>query len=148
MVAEAEKALTSQEGPEAVGEVAGGGSPALEEAPEYFVRFSIDQRLQHILLMVSFIMLVATGLPQKFSTTPWAEWMVLHLGGIDTTRLLHRVFAVTFIVVSGYHILSLVVSLLRGRLRPSMVPNLGDFQDVLTEVRYSLGLTEEHPHFD
>jgi formate dehydrogenase gamma subunit len=147
-MAQVKETLTPLEGAPAAEEVAGGDRLGREEIPEHFIRFSLDQRLQHFFLMISFIMLVVTGLPQKFSTTPWAEWIVLHLGGIDTTRLLHRIFAVMMIAVAVYHVLSLLVSLLRGRLRPSMVPNLRDFQDVFQEVRYSLGLTEEHPHCD
>jgi formate dehydrogenase gamma subunit len=145
---QAEEALSPIEGAAATEDVAGGGLLRQEAAPEHFVRFSFGERVQHFFLMISFVMLVTTGLPQKFSTTPWAEWIVIHLGGIDTTRALHRIFAVVMVTVAVLHVLSLLVSLLRGRLRPSMVPSLRDFQDVFQEVRYSLGLTDEHPHFD
>jgi formate dehydrogenase subunit gamma len=147
-MAQAQEALTPVEGAAATEEVGRADSLKREETPEYFARFSVDQRLQHFLLVIAFTMLVLTGLPQKFSTTPWAEWIVLHLGGIDTTRFLHRIFAVLMMAVAVSHILSLVVSLVRGRLRPTMVPSLRDFQDVFLEVRYSLGLTDQHPHFD
>lgn len=145
---QAEQTLSPGERAAATEEVGGGDLLGQEAAPEYFVRFNIVERVQHFFLMISFVMLVTTGLPQKFSTTPWAEWIVLHLGGIDTTRALHRIFAVIMITVALVHVLSLLGSLLRGRLRPSMVPSLRDFQDVFQEVRYSLGLTDEHPHFD
>src|SRR3989304_3670361 len=145
---QAQEALSPMEGASATEEVAGGDLLGQEAAPEHFVRFGFVERVQHFFLMISFVMLVTTGLPQKFSTTPWAEWIVIHLGGIDTTRALHRIFAVVMVVVAVLHVLSLLVSLLRGRLRPSMVPSLRDFQDVFQEVRYSLGLTDEHPHFD
>ena len=145
---QAQEALGPIEGAAAAEDVASGGLLRQEAGPEHFVRFSFAERVQHFFLMISFVMLVTTGLPQKFSTTPWAEWIVIHLGGIDTTRALHRIFAVVMITVALLHVLSLVVSLARGRLRPSMVPSLRDFQDVFQEVRYSLGLTDEHPHFD
>jgi formate dehydrogenase subunit gamma len=145
---QAQDTLSPIEGAAVTEEVGGGDLLGQEAAPKYFVRFNFVERVQHFFLMISFVMLVTTGLPQKFSTTPWAEWIVIHLGGIDTTRALHRIFAVIMITVALVHVLSLLVSLVRGRLRPSMVPSLRDFQDVFQEVRYSLGLTDEHPHFD
>jgi formate dehydrogenase subunit gamma len=145
---QAQDTLGPIEGAAVTEEVGGGDLLGQEAAPKYFVRFNFVERVQHFFLMISFVMLVTTGLPQKFSTTPWAEWIVIHLGGIDTTRALHRIFAVIMITVALVHVLSLLVSLVRGRLRPSMVPSLRDFQDVFQEVRYSLGLTDEHPHFD
>jgi cytochrome b subunit of formate dehydrogenase len=33
---------------------------------QYFVRFSLKQRIEHILTMVTFVGLCVTGLPQKF----------------------------------------------------------------------------------
>ena len=51
-----------------------------------FQRFSWNARLQHIFLFVSFTLLALTGIPQKYSHTPWARLMVDLMSGIEAAR--------------------------------------------------------------
>ena len=74
---------------------------AFKSEPDYFVRFSLSQRVEHVALMVSFTMLSVTGLAQRFYTAAWAQWVITALGGIGYTRLVHRGFAVLFILSIG-----------------------------------------------
>lgn len=115
--------------------------------PIEFERFSLSQRVEHLVLIVSFLTLVLTGLPQKFYDAPWAYGLVLAMGGIDTTRFIHRTFAVVFIMEGVYHLESLLVGAIQGRLRPSMLPTLRDVHDALNMLRYSLGLVDQQPQF-
>jgi len=54
---------------------------------EMVVRFTVGQRLEHLLLMVTFTMLCLTGLPQKMHDAPWAASIINALGGIEQARL-------------------------------------------------------------
>ncbi|MBI4319154.1 MAG: cytochrome b/b6 domain-containing protein [Chloroflexi bacterium] len=121
--------------------------PKLVQAEE-FVRFNPGQRLEHFLLMVAFLGLCLTGIPQKFYGEAWASWLILLMGGIETTRLIHRFFAVLLVLESLYHVFYIVLGLLRGNQRPSMVPKLQDFRDSFGMLRYSVGLLPEPPKFD
>jgi formate dehydrogenase subunit gamma len=121
-------------------------SPLLDT--EWVVRFNVSQRLQHLVLAVSFVGLVITGLPQKYTDWPLATWTINQLGGIDSARLIHRSFAVAFVLLALYHVLEIGFMAVRGRLRPTMVPNLKDVFDALTMLRYSLGLASTPPRFD
>ena len=48
-------------------------------------------------MMVTFLALVFTGLPLKFSQAPWASGLMHFLGGARTAGLVHRVCAsITF----------------------------------------------------
>jgi|SRR3989304_3231288 len=116
--------------------------------PQRFVRFSLSQRLEHLVLMLIFLALVLTGLPQRFYDHPWSQWTVLHLGGIDNTRFLHRTFALVFMGQALYHLVTVVHLATRGRLRPTIVPTLKDVSDAWQMLRYSLGVAEERPKFD
>ena len=118
-----------------------------ESIPEYFIRFSVNQRVQHILLMVSFIVLSVTGLAQRYYTTGWGEGIILGLGGIEYTRLIHRAFGLLFTLIIGYHLWYLDYVLFLRHSRASMLPNLKDFHDVITTVRYSFGFAEKPPQF-
>jgi hypothetical protein len=57
---------------------------------EYVVRFSRRQRIEHLLVMLLFVVLAVTGFPQKFPDNGWARVTVDLLGGIERTRWLHR----------------------------------------------------------
>ncbi len=115
--------------------------------PDYFVRFVPRQRVEHIVLMVSFIVLAVTGLAQKYSSAGWGEWVIMNLGGIAYTRLIHRAFGLLFSLGAVYHFAFLGYSLLIRHARPSMLPTLKDFQDVVATLRYSFGFIENPPQY-
>lgn len=113
----------------------------------YLQRFSLNQRLQHIIVLLSFTALTVTGITQKFYTAGWAEWLILNMGGIEATRLLHRAFALIFVLAAGYHLLYLGHIIFVRHSRLSMLPNLKDVRDIVVTMRYSFGFTEERPQF-
>jgi formate dehydrogenase subunit gamma len=123
-------------------------APIAAKQARDFVRFSVSQRLQHVLLIVSFTTLVITGVPQKFIWASWAQAMVLGMGGIDLTRIIHRTSAVIFVLEVVFHFGAVAVSVLRGRFSPSMIPGRKDVIDALAYFRYCFGLESERPLFD
>ena len=112
-----------------------------------FVRFSVSQRLEHLLTMVCFGVLLLTGLPQKFNDASLSIWVVDSFGGIDNVRFVHRVFATAFIFSAFYHVGAIGLSIIRGRFNPTMTPTLRDFADALVMLRYSVGLANSKPRF-
>lgn len=115
--------------------------------PEQFVRFSVSQRLEHLLMMTTFTLLVVTGIPQKFFGAGWAQSMIVTFGGIETTRLIHRITATIFCLEGGYHALFIGYLIARGRFAPSMIPGLRDVADAVNSFRYCIGLTNRTPKF-
>lgn len=116
--------------------------------PQRFVRFSTLQRVEHLLVMIFFLMLVITGLPQEFFENPWAIWIIDRLGGIDTTRFIHRVSGILFASLAFWHLGRVALLVFLRKARPSMVPTFKDFSDAVMMLRYYLGLSEVHPKFD
>ncbi|MBI2987748.1 MAG: cytochrome C [Deltaproteobacteria bacterium] len=113
----------------------------------YFTRFSVRQRLEHLLIMVLFLVLALTGFPQKFFTAGWAQWLILHLGGIDRVRWLHRMSGILFSVVALEHGGVVLLLVLMKRIQLNMVPSKKDFWDAIVTLRYYLGLSEEQARF-
>lgn len=114
-----------------------------------FTRFALSQRLEHILLLISFGLLCLTGLPQKFHGTAWAQWIMSALGGIGTTRLIHHIFAFMLAFELLYHVIVIAYELLLVRPRPlSMLPRLQDVRDGLRSVTHLSGLRLEKLRFD
>lgn len=115
---------------------------------QQFTRFNRIQRVEHLLILVSFVALCVTGLPQKFFTAGISEVIVGALGGIDSTRVIHRMFAGVFIIESSFHVLYLGYMFLAGRAPFGMIPTLKDVRDFYKRMRYFVGLQPEPPPSD
>jgi cytochrome b subunit of formate dehydrogenase len=82
---------------------------------ETFVRFRPFERFLHILVMSSFLLLVATGMPLKFYYTGWAQALVDVMGGLEAAAQLHRLGAIITFTYFALHIGSLVLAGVRNR---------------------------------
>jgi cytochrome b subunit of formate dehydrogenase len=98
-------------------------------------------------MTLSFTLLAVTGLPQRYALAGWAEWMIATMGGIETVRIVHRVSAVVFILVTVFHFVSLAYAVIVKRSRMMILPSLKDLTDMLDAIRYNLGLARRHPRF-
>lgn len=100
------------------------------------------------MIMVLFIILAVTGIPQRFFEAEWAQWLIVHLGGIDRVRWLHRVSGILFALVATLHIGVVLSLVLMRRVDLNMVPTKKDFRDAIVTLRYYLGLSEQQAQFD
>ncbi len=118
--------------------------------PPEVERFTLAQRIEHFVLIITFNVLAFTGLPQKYFWTPWAQAIVRALGGIERTRLIHRTFAVVLILEGVYHLGAVWRARRAGRERgpAGMAVSFQDVRNVLADIAYLLGLREERPAFD
>ncbi len=114
---------------------------------DYIVRFNVRQRIEHIALIVVFTALAVTGLLQRYYTGWFAEWAIVRIGGVETVRVIHRIFGVTFTFALLYHLITLTYGLLVRRSRQSMLLSRKDFTDVVDSLRYALGFRSEPPEF-
>ena len=110
---------------------------------EYIRRFSVYRIIEHLVLIVLFVVLAATGLSQKFHSLGISQSVILALGGIDSTRFLHHVAAVFFTALIFQHILVNLISIALERGDTSMLITFKDAQDALHNVRYYLGLADQ-----
>jgi len=127
-----------------------------EAETRWYMRFVYYHRFLHALIITSFLGLVFTGMPLKFSETGWAQTMAHYMGGIQTAGYIHRVCGViTFlyfflhIFYALYYVIRLrEESLLKWFFGPnSMVPWIKDLEDVVGHLRWFLG-KGERPKFD
>jgi cytochrome b subunit of formate dehydrogenase len=113
---------------------------------EVFVRFRPFERFLHFLVVVSFLLLVTTGMPLKFYYADWAKWMVRWMGGLEVAGALHRFGAVITFVYFGLHLASLARSFLRHR-REFRDPRTGRFS-VRQYLRIAFGPDMPLPNRD
>lgn len=117
----------------------------MSEVQERFPRFRMMARIEHIVLLTSFTILAITGLPQKYPETAWAEAMINFMGGIETTRIIHRFSAFVLVLGSVYHIFTSAYRLFVKRERMRILPRVKDIRDVIDTLRFNLGLISGHP---
>lgn len=75
-----------------------------DEEEQWVIRFSKRHRFTHLLIIVSFLGLAATGLPLMYSFSDWGQWLVEMHGGLNVTRFVHRACALITLVYAGYHV--------------------------------------------
>ena len=111
----------------------------------YLFRFSLGQRVLHGLLMLSFLGLVATGMPLRYSQADWAIWLAHALGGFRVMGFFHRSFALLLTGCFLFHLghigrrLWLVKEsgILWGA--NTLVPQPKDLKEFYQHVRYFFG---------
>ena len=118
-------------------------------APAYD-RFTRSDRVQHAAMVVSFLVLTVTGLPQKYIylNNHYLDDLIELMGGLETVRVVHRWAATVLMLVTVYHILAAIHRVLVRRVSLSMLPRYQDVVDGLQAVRYNLGLAKERPRTD
>lgn len=140
---------------------------AIKDDEEY-VRFRPFDRFLHGLVVFSFLILVATGMPLKFYNTGWAEWMIKYMGGLQVAGAIHRFGAIITFLYFGLHLISLLKQFYRHRMEfknpdtgryslkrylkiafgPDMpLPNLYDVKDWWAHQKWFFGFGPE-PEFD
>jgi cytochrome b subunit of formate dehydrogenase len=69
----------------------------------------------HVIVIISFLILVTTGMPLKFYYAGWAKHVVHALGGVEATSRLHRFGAVLTFLYFGLHLSSIARGFWRRR---------------------------------
>ncbi|HKZ83787.1 MAG TPA: cytochrome b/b6 domain-containing protein [Anaerolineae bacterium] len=106
------------------------------------LRFRRPYRVEHWVFVASFTTLAVTGLAQKYAEAGVSQWIVAALGGIESVRVIHRIAAITLMVVAVYHIGALGYRLYVTRSRPHMLPGLFDVRNAWQSLKYNLGLSK------
>ncbi|MEZ4653506.1 MAG: hypothetical protein R3E12_07885 [Candidatus Eisenbacteria bacterium] len=109
-------------------------------------RMSKNAIIQHMLLFVSFTVLVITGLALRYSAHWPFQWLFGWDGGFGIRGTIHRCAAALFLFSVVWHVIYLFSREGRGFLG-GMVPGRRDLVEVAQAIRYNLGLSREKPRF-
>lgn len=112
-----------------------------------FRRFSLSQRLEHLILLTAFTVLLLTGLPQKYRATEWSGWI---LSTPERLFLLQRIHHIAALALTGgviYHLGKALALLFRRRLPGDILPTWQDVRDAGQMIAHLLFLTRKRPAF-
>ena len=116
-------------------------------------RFDRPTRLLHLVVMVAFLGLAATGLPLLFSGAPGSRVLVALFGGFHGAGLMHRFFGAMLLIAVTYHVANLFWrAFVRGERGifwgpTSMMPQPSDVVQFGQQVRWFLGAGPQ-PRFE
>lgn len=112
-----------------------------------FQRFTIGQRWEHLVLLLSSITLLLTGLPQKYRLADWSQQLLSTPERLNFIQQVHHIAAIVLTLEVIYHLLNAFVLLARRNLPGDMLPTLGDLKDAWQMSKYLLFLTNQKPAF-
>jgi cytochrome b subunit of formate dehydrogenase len=116
-----------------------------QAADRTYERFTLSERIEHAGVVLAFVILAVTGLPQKFIEAGWAQTLIQLMGGIELTRQIHHIAAIVLLLESVYHLAAVGYRIIvRGR-RLSMLPTLQDALDAFNTFLFNLGLRRQRP---
>jgi cytochrome b subunit of formate dehydrogenase len=132
--------------------------PYVEKSGEIYQRFDNFDIAIHFIMMISFILLVVTGLPLKFSHADWAKELIELLGGVSNAGLIHRICAIITFAYFAAIQLNVVYFLffkkdvkgnpLQRLFGPdSLAPRWQDVKDIVGMVKWYFGKGPK-PKFD
>ena len=111
--------------------------------PRVVERMTRSQRIQHMLLFLSFFTLVLTGFTLKFPNS-----FLHHLFADETGRsLAHRIAGVVLILDGLYHTFYLGFTREGRQMLVDMLPELKDATDLKDVFSYYLGFSSRKPQF-
>ena len=117
------------------------------QSERIFTRFSLGQRREHTLLLLTFGVLLLTGLPQKFRAANWSQYLLSTPERLELIQTIHHIAAVILLAETLYHIGRTLVRLFQRRLNGAMLPTWQDVGDAYAMLRYLFFLDQEKPSF-
>ena len=129
------------------------GTPLDQHA--HISRFDGRTRALHIVIMVTFLGLAATGMPLLFSDASWARLLAGLFGGFHNAGLVHRFFGAALLAAVAWHLLDVFYrAFVRGEKGllwgpTSMVPQPRDVVDFYGQMKwfFRLGPRPKFEHF-
>ena len=105
-----------------------------------YLRFPLYRRVQHWVMVVSFISLGFTGLIQKFNGSAFSEFLFNVLGGVEPTRIIHRISAIGLALVTIGHLGDFLYNWYVKRGRLLMLPDKDDVLNAWNLFLFNLGI--------
>lgn len=111
-----------------------------------FPRFTTAQRWEHAILVISFTMLLLTGLPQKYFES-WGHLILTNPQTLLLFRQVHKIFAVILTLEAIYHVGRAIVLISRRMLPASIFPTVQDLRDAWQMTKYLLFISNTKPKY-
>lgn len=103
-----------------------------------YLRLTLNERFQHLNLMINFTILVITGFALKYPTALWVSPIAEAPAGMTIRGFIHRLSGVAILVLGGYHLLYLIFTERGRQIALDMVPKFKDAKDLWETLKNNL----------
>jgi formate dehydrogenase subunit gamma len=121
--------------------------PARYAQERSFLRFTLGQRWEHALLLLSGLVLLLTGLPQKYRDFSLSQDLLSTPDRVNLIQQIHHIAALILTLEVLYHIVRIIVLLVRRKLPGDLLPIGQDLRDAGQMIQYLLFLRKDKPKF-
>lgn len=102
---------------------------------------TLSERLQHLTLILCFVILVLTGLPLLFDPMTWLRKVFFFDTSFAWRGIIHRAAGIGLILLSIFHLIYILFTR-RGRdIFWALMPRVRDVTDAFESFAYNLGFT-------
>ena len=117
------------------------------ESERLYLRMNRSERVQHFLLLSSFIVLVITGFALKFPEAWWVRLFASFAGenAFEARGLVHRIASVVMIAASVYHLYYILFTKRGKKLVIDLLPRKSDLTEFRDSMFYLIGRNQEKP---
>ncbi|KAA3634078.1 MAG: hypothetical protein DWP97_07895 [Calditrichaeota bacterium] len=110
-------------------------------------RFSGNMVFQHMVVTISFIILVVTGFALKYPNAWWVS-ILNFFGMFESARsVIHRIAAILLVYISIHHMLYLLFTKSGKKTLRDIFPTWKDLTEIKQNILYHLKLSEKKPEF-
>jgi cytochrome b subunit of formate dehydrogenase len=115
--------------------------PAFIRDDEVFVRMTRSERIQHMVLIVCFALLVLTGLPLLIDPMQWLKKIFSFEASFAWRGWIHRVAGAGLIGLSVFHLFYITCTERGREIFRELMPRRKDLTDAIESFGYNLGFT-------
>ena len=112
-----------------------------------FWRFSLSQRIEHVVIFLSITVLLITGLPQKYRAAAWSQELLSTPERVQGIQDIHHIAAIVLALEVLFHLGNAIVLLAGRKLSGHILPTMQDARDAWRMLRYLLFLRKDKPPF-
>jgi formate dehydrogenase subunit gamma len=122
-------------------------STPLARQERSFLRFTLSQRWEHATLLLTGLVLLLTGLPQKYREFSLSQDLLSTPEQIFLIRQIHHIAAIVLSLLVIYHLARILVLMSRRSLPGDLLPTMQDLRDAWHMLQYLLFLRKDKPKF-
>ena len=112
-----------------------------------YPRFNLGQRWEHLVLILSFTVLLLTGLPQKYRDFSWSQDLLSSPERLELIQQIHHIAAIVMTIEVLYHLGRAIYLIMRRKLPGDIFPVWQDVLDAGQMLRYLLFMRKDKPKF-
>jgi cytochrome b subunit of formate dehydrogenase len=115
-----------------------------KKEPEFRL-LAASQLIQHWLLILAFITLMATGIPLRYHELPGMSFVISLFGGMKWRGAVHRSAGAIFIALAFYHLVYVIFSRRGAEEFRALMFDRKDLKDLAQQARFFVGLESSPP---